>query len=1293
MTFSIKKKTLKKIVSSLTMFATVVSMSGFMALSTVVAADAVADGALIKSDATNSDGTPTLKSLDVYIVKLVGTKSFKRLILNPTVFESYGHLNWGDIQTITQAEMDGYTTSSLVRVDTDPDEKVYAMAPDGDIGAKSWVNLTVGEFVTDAGSDPDSIYTINATDGGNYTTVGDVTTVTELTTFYSTGDLPDLTPVPAGDLTASLSATTPASTNIVAGQAIADLAQFVFSGTGTVSQVTLQRNGISANTDLTNVYLFDGVTRVSDSASVSTDGVISFNNVDLSVAGTKVVSVKADIATAAVGTIGVTMTSYTTTGSAATTVSLAGNLMSVVSATLATVAVGTVSPTTATTVNAGTNGFVFWSAPITVGTRSVNLKSAAYQFIGSAPTDSLENIKLFVNGTDVSTSAGVNSMGYIVFDLSAAPTALQTGSSTVEVRADVVKGSSRTITLALQNVADLTVADSQLGVNIASTGLPKTAGTVTVNAGSVTVTTDPTFTATTVTGGVTNQTLARYNFKAFGEDVKISYLDVTPSINIDNVVIFADGGQISSNIQSYTGTKLHFATGSSLIIPAGETVAVEVRADTKAAGVNITTGTVAITLNGYANNAQGVSSSTLTTVPAADQTGPTLTIGVAALTLATTSSFIAAQNIIANTANQRVGSYTITAGSSEGVKLTNINVDLTLTTLPVANMSNLYIKYGATSSTPINPQATTNNFPVDITVAASGNVVVDVYADVGSNTTVTNTNTTPQTMPIALTTPATSSVVASSASVFASATGTSSMTVNGLLVTAAAGGASDIIDAAAMVSALNTNPSIFSAWIATNSGTATVTLTRRTAGIAGNFTVVTSSTGGAFTTAVSPTVNGTDGAIQVDWLTPANVEIGDVFTAGIGAASVSFTATAATPANVTAGITSAWIANATLAALATAADATTHVTLTAVTAGTAGAFTTVASAANGSHSSVGLVIRTTLSMSAIGTTSNSTVASAPATLAGQTMTLTTGSLAVAGTVTSNSPVDQFVVGGTTGEQLAIYKFTASNGTAVIDELRFTIAPSGGDPIASLTVDGITQVASGTLVTLTGLNIEVPVGYSGLNVPVLVDWNPVGLGQQATAQTANIDLTYIKYHVGNTTTIDATPVVAPSNTMYAVASFPIVSVTGQSVDGIIAGENKLMDVKITANSGGDIKLTTLVFTNAIASGAATIGSLAPRLAIGNTTLSGTGYTCSGTTTVTCTFPNDYIISAGEDTTFSLYGTVTGPLGGVSTTSLTTTLGASSTFSWTDVTGGGSAVTGGTNTSYLQNWPTASWTIGN
>ncbi len=68
--------------------------------------------------------------------------------------------------------------------------------------------------------------------------------------------------------------------------------------------------------------------------------------------------------------------------------------------------------------------------------------------------------------------------------------------------------------------------------------------------------------------------------------------------------------------------------------------------------------------------------------------------------------------------------------------------------------------------------------------------------------------------------------------------------------------------------------------------------------------------------------------------TPANVGVGDIFTLTINGKSVSFTAAAATVANVTAGLTTAWNTS-TIAEFmeVTATDMTTHVLLTADTAG------------------------------------------------------------------------------------------------------------------------------------------------------------------------------------------------------------------------------------------------------------------------------------------------------------------------------------------------------------------------
>ena len=61
-----------------------------------VSAEIIIDGDLIR--ATNT--------LDVYIVKIIGAEKFKRLILNPEIFNQYGHLKWENIKEISQIEME-----------------------------------------------------------------------------------------------------------------------------------------------------------------------------------------------------------------------------------------------------------------------------------------------------------------------------------------------------------------------------------------------------------------------------------------------------------------------------------------------------------------------------------------------------------------------------------------------------------------------------------------------------------------------------------------------------------------------------------------------------------------------------------------------------------------------------------------------------------------------------------------------------------------------------------------------------------------------------------------------------------------------------------------------------------------------------------------------------------------------------------------------------------------------------------------------------------------------------------
>ena len=125
----------------------------------------VLDGDIIRDP--DAEGTA---QFDIYIVKIINNKRFKRLILSPHVFESYEHLDWNNIKLVDQATMDSFTLSNLVRCsDSDAnidDPKIYSLMPNGDTGTKEHLNMTITEF--GAIYDWDSIYIINAVDRNAY---------------------------------------------------------------------------------------------------------------------------------------------------------------------------------------------------------------------------------------------------------------------------------------------------------------------------------------------------------------------------------------------------------------------------------------------------------------------------------------------------------------------------------------------------------------------------------------------------------------------------------------------------------------------------------------------------------------------------------------------------------------------------------------------------------------------------------------------------------------------------------------------------------------------------------------------------------------------------------------------------------------------------------------------------------------------------------------------------------------------------------------------------------------------
>lgn len=574
-----------------------------------------------------------------------------------------------------------------------------------------------------------------------------------LNQICTSGNTTPTTPTTSGNVSAMLSSNQPTNV-LVAGQATARLADFTFTGNGTVTNVKLVRTGVSANDTLSNVYLFDNGMRVAGPASVNTDGSINFGSVSgiFTVNGSKTLTVRSDIKAGVSGqSVGVSLVGYTVMGSSMATTNVAGNQLSVANVVLLTAdfPTGNTTNPSNTSINAGSVNQTVWSRSLSVGTRAAKLHGLTVKMIGSAPVNSITNAKLFVDGAMVASGA-VAADGYVYFDTSAAPVSLTTGSHTFDVRADIVGGANRNFYIVMEQASDMRVEDSQVTgafvtvtTNGGSSAVNLVGGTVTVNNGTITITQDTAFNnTTTLVGGATNVKLAAYKITSYGEDVKVTSLSFQPTFtamtpgnnSLANVGVYVNGGQVSSNQTAVSGTALVYNNlGTNLYIGAGQTVTVEIRGDVMSStSTNYTAGTIKFDINATANSVQGISSSNLTTNPTAG--GQTLTVASTNVTFAATSGFSASTKA-PNQTGVKIGSYTVQTGSAEGISISNVAVTLGGTMIASNQITNLTVKDGSTVIGNIigNPVAGVNNFSTTATVGMGSTKVLDVYADFGSS--------------------------------------------------------------------------------------------------------------------------------------------------------------------------------------------------------------------------------------------------------------------------------------------------------------------------------------------------------------------------------------------------------------------------------------------------------------------------------------------------------------------------------------------------------------------------------
>ena len=709
MSLSIKKKAIKKAVSVVTTIATVVCMSGVASFSvTSLAIADVVDGALIKSNATNPDGTPTLKSLDVYIVKLVGTKKFKRLVLNPTVFNSYGHLNWGDIQTVSQSVMDEYTNSGLVRVDTDPDEKVYAMAPDGDVGSKSWVNVTAEKFLSVSGSEGgDSIYTINATDAGSYTAVGDITGSAELETFYSAGTLPAAAEAGTG-LTIALASDTPASTTIPDGATgvVMTKVNITASSDGdvTIQSLNTSRSGVGTPSNINKVYLYEGGSSLTSTGKTvnSTTNESIFTNLNFVVpAGTtKTLDIVVNITADATDNhaMGISDASDITTNGAAVNGSfpVMGNIMSIANVTLGTAAVTRAGSGTYTR-NIGEKEAIVAKFTVTTANEDSKLQRMS---IYNSQSNILDNMTLWRGGSKLAD--GVENGRYFDFVLDTPNTILKGEAITYTLKADVFSDNvSDYAYLYFKNKADLIVVGDTYGYGVTTAITSYDASSaaeytkVQLEAGDVTIiSSGPS--AADVAVDKNDITLMNLSITALNATrIEAFGFDITASAGVigtdfENTEFYCDDiGLISS-----TGTSIADQTWTDEFdLEAGKTYECLLRIDSTTTPSDGETIYAALDITDWSfrdvntDTAFASTSTSYNVVPTSDQTGYTMTMRTAGLAVVAATA-PAAQNWVKGGSKVPVAGYTFTAADADDILVQDITFTSCYdTTTSAASMS------------------------------------------------------------------------------------------------------------------------------------------------------------------------------------------------------------------------------------------------------------------------------------------------------------------------------------------------------------------------------------------------------------------------------------------------------------------------------------------------------------------------------------------------------------------------------------------------------------------------------
>ncbi|MDD4333071.1 MAG: hypothetical protein PHT51_03070, partial [Patescibacteria group bacterium] len=595
-----------------------------------------------------------------------------------------------------------------------------------------------------------------------------------------------ITPGAGTGLTVALASDNPVATSILADsstneypQALISFAKanFTASSDGAVKVTTVKftRTGIAADTDLGNLYLYDGDTKLAEYTSFSSK-VVTFSNsaglFTVDAGTTKTVTLKGDLARGSTSvTSGKTISfavnsaaDITTNGAAVSgSFPLSGNTMTTASVSdlghLYFAGAAGSNGTIPATVKADEANKELWSVNVTADAQNMQIKYLKFTMVGTIATTDIDNIRLEVAGVQVGSAVAMGSDKTVVFDLSSAPITINSGvTKAIALRGDMKGGSGRVFKFTVQRSSDVVLYDTNYGVfvtpNVNNTTtafgvVQQTTGNGTsVDAGTLTVGVATDSPTGNVAKGGTGLTLAKFSFGAAGEAVKIDNLTVYCTSNdaantLKNFKVLLDGSQVGTTDSTITcdnGTDTtNFTFSNTFVINTGTTRYLTVVADTT--DTNITAAdTLAVKLSAGSGNAMG--QVTMTTLSTTAQTARTLTVKSGTAAVVKNTAFADRSSTsptgTVSAAAAKIASFIITAGGGEAINVTQIKLADDATTELGDNFQNLKLMNGTTqigsTISSLNTTAGTYTFTpsTSIQIAAGQQYVVDVYADIKS---------------------------------------------------------------------------------------------------------------------------------------------------------------------------------------------------------------------------------------------------------------------------------------------------------------------------------------------------------------------------------------------------------------------------------------------------------------------------------------------------------------------------------------------------------------------------------